>query len=191
MNHIIVYKKVLFLSIILLIGLSYSMYSDVLRINTYIYMDKPDIDIESYRGFVIKHCCCCTVEVCKGMDDDKITLSSDNNTISLTSMNSSFWLGMVAKNNGEIPVKIYRVSLNSTILLNYTVKHYIYGPYKTGPLYPWGHICCKDLPYPGYNDTVVLDPGYKIVLWIGVDTSTNQTYDVDISIQYSNWNQMN
>jgi len=193
------YIEFIVLLSILFIGTAYSMYLEKLRVNTYIYMGDPDLDIESYK--VLIKCCscsCCSNTCCKGIEDSQVNISIDNHTLIIKELEpcshchhpSIIWVGLILKNNGKLPLKINETIITSNPSVEINTTYYLYGPYKTGPLYPWGYINCSKLPYSGYNNSIIIDPDYKAIIWIEliIEPITNNILDLNITPQYIIWN---
>ena len=201
--------------LIVSIGAAYSMWFDTVKVNIYVEIDsgeKPFID--SYKGFKCCNetccsCCSCSTDCdCKGLEDEQMILYNDNKSLSLSDIvccndhhcsschhdgegNVTLWVGLVIKHEGDIPVKLadVNVTVNGTYQ-NINVQYYGYGPFKTSFQSVWGYVDPCTLPFSDYNNSLILEKDYKMVLWIKIDivNCTSLPY-VNITPVSNNWNE--
>ena len=182
----------LFLLLIMLIPVT-ALWSNTLRVNVLVTVKQADLDIGSWRVFV-KYAC----DVCRGIEDGYVNLSEDKDTIYvyLDSIATKYvWVGLVIENSHEVPATLEDLQVSFTnssgtyelSVDNYTI--YAYEPIKEGvgnkPY--WGELDCDDLPIQDYLTElpVVIDSGWKAVLWVKVDTHELSNGDLTLKLIYS------
>ncbi len=194
MNRLATY---LAMSVVLLsISVSYSMYFDTLKANVYVDIADLDMDITCYK--VCKcccHCCCCH---CHRLDRSHTSLSSDNSSLEIYDVGCPcpcfnklvLWVGMIIKNNGELPAKFKDVNVSITgSYSSYKVTHFIYGPFSNHTLHPWSSVNCTNPCVPGHNSTLVVDPGHRMILWMKIVVQNADVVDkVVITPIFTPWN---
>lgn len=179
--------------------LGYSIWLNTLESNVNINIARfGKLVIGSYKVFINFYSNNCNCLEYRGVEDNQITLSIDNRSISIMLQRSigevynlSMWIGLVISNEGGVPVNAYsfRVLING-FYGEYFTNHYFYGPYKTGLGYrEWGRVDPCQLPFINYNQSIVIDSDWKTIAWINIVvlnifSITNTT----ITIQYTLWN---
>ncbi len=188
--------------IVLIISMTlttYGLWFDDLRVNVYIHINDNSVDIGSYKAYILD---INSSKNYRGVEDQDASISSDSKKFSLTNLSSycintsgcnlSLWIGLVLANNGTVPINIDDVSMNITgSYSDVTIRKYYYGPYKTGLGYRdvWGNIDPSDLPFENNTMGMVLDPGWKGIVWLSVNMSNVDGYmGIDLSIVDSYWN---
>ncbi len=128
---------------------------------------------------------------CSGCEDHNNSSTQCQHCGSGHEANMSLWVGLVLKNNGDIPLRLTGVLVTTAGSYNdMRLDYYAYGPYTTSFQEVWGHVDPCTLPFPGYVNGIVLDGGEKIVLWIHVEyTNTTTIQSVTLKPVFENWNQ--
>ncbi len=172
--------SLMIMAVLLTISMAYAIWLDTLKVNVYVTIASGSFHIGSYRVFeCCEHCCCCIK--CKGLEDDQMVLSNDSSTLFLEDIkcchhchlhekDTLLWVGLVIEHNATLPTKIYGVDIDvNGSYDSVEVEMYAYGPYSDGVgLHEWGHVDPSDLPYPGYNTSVVIVGNEKAILWIKI-----------------------
>jgi len=173
-----VFLPMLFILMVLLVGVVYGIWSENLRVNTYISMLKPHLEIGSWRLFAIH-----PGKTCMGFNSAYLSLENDTLHVLIGSeVVNALWIGLVVENNGELDFKLE--GLNITLVdsigeYNTTPQIYMYGPIKTGignkPY--WGLLSCSDLPVENYTSSlpVIIPTGYKLVVWLYIELGVSNT----------------
>lgn len=185
--------------LLIMVIAGYSIWINNLGADVNIYVSgvaKPTIG--SYKAFVNYYLNNFSCVDYRGFEDYQVVVSSDNESVSIIYenrssgvLNISMWIGLVISNEGGVPVNIYSLRL---VINGYYGEHYFnqyfYGPYKTGIGYrEWGRVDPCQLPYQNYSLSIVIDSGWKTIVWINVFilnivSITNAT----LIIQYASWN---
>jgi hypothetical protein len=164
--------------VILLIGVAYGIWSGTLRVNTYVYMLKPHLDIGSWRIFAVY-----PSSLCKGFNSAYLSPENDVLHVLIGSDTiNTLWVGLLIENNGEKSFDL--VGLNVSLIdsmgeYNITPQVYMYGPVNTGignqPY--WGTVSCSNLPVDNYtsNFPITVPTGYKLVAWLHLDLNISNT----------------
>jgi len=105
--------------------------------------------------------------------------------------NITLWAGLVIKHEDDIPVKLTRV--NVTVNGTYqsiNVQYYGYGPFKTSFQDVWNYVVPCTLPFSDYNNSLILEKDYKMILWIKIDIINCTTLPyVNVTPIFNNWNE--
>ena len=176
----------------MVLGTAYSMYLDTLQVNVHVNMANLDTDIEDHR--VYRCCCCC----CHHYPDELVSTIDDNDTLLINYTSSccpchclrTIWVGLLVRNNGDLPMKLEGVNITLTNGSSINL-YFAYGPCTNPSLCPWLCIDPQNLPYPGYNSTVVIDYNETAVIWIKIVLTNTQNLDtIKITPWFTPWNKM-
>ncbi len=198
--------SVILVSFILMMAIttaSYALWFEALNTNTYVSTGDWNSRIGSYKGLkcCIHTCCQCCCCHCKGLDDGQMYLSDGNESLNIVNVSSShcrhgnttLWIGMIIEHYGDIPSRLngVNVTVNGTSS-GYSIEEFIYGPYKTGIGYrEWGHIDGCDLPFSNHTSSIVLEKGWKAIIWVKITFHQNIiNVNITLSIDEDSWNKI-
>jgi len=177
-----------------IVGITYSHWSDTIKINGTVKMAHLKLTIISYKNL--------TSQEVQEYSNITSELSPDGHTLTLVCDGLqpcwSIWIGLVTQNQGSLPANLkppeYNFDDPDGFEDYFETAEYFYGPYpentgfgklqvwgrvkvsEDGPLKPDGNVTFSTPPNatsPPPFDPIPVDPGEKVVIWIWIHVHTN------------------
>lgn len=177
-----------------IVGITYSHWSDTIKINGTVKMAHLKLTIISYKNL--------TSQEVQEYSNITSELSPDGHTLTLVCDGLKpcwfIWIGLVTQNQGSLPASLkppeYSFDDPDGFQDYFENKEYFYGPYPEntgfGKLEVWGHVkVSEDGPLkpdgsvtfsttptatsPPPFDPIPIDPGEKVVIWIWIHVHTS------------------